>query len=243
MKSLQIAAPLVAAALALSACAGESIVTSSEPASELIATCGGVTFPTLPVDVNSFPPLDADGEAALDNLVNGPTGVEAGNFADADLAIANRSDDTLLLFGPTVPESDRWLTASFERRDGVWEPTSWGGCQIVISASGFGPAVTRLDPDVEPDPESTTLNIVINERDCASGEAPTDRDVVPVVIETATTVEIITMVEPVSGGANCPGNPWFPTTATLDAPLGDRVVIDGHIPPGQELSWPPDLDS
>ena len=50
------------------------------------------------------------------------------------------------------------------------------------------------------------------------------------------------MVEPVSGAAECPGNPWFPVTVELDAPLGDRTVVDGHMYPREDLSWPPDTD-
>lgn len=234
---------LLALALLAGACGGgSSLATSADPASELVARCGSqVEFSSLPVDVNTFPPLDDDAQSAIDELVNGPTGVEAGEFADVEFSIANRTNSNLSLFGPS-PDGAGFVNATFERRDGEWRPTSWGGCRIQISAPGFGPARTQLDPDVEPDPGSTTLNLVINEWDCASGQPPTDRQVIPVVIETAETIEIITMVEPVSGDAECPSNPWHAVTAELDAPLGNRTVLDGHMPPAQELSWPPDLN-
>lgn len=231
---------LFALGLVLSAC-GESLVTAADPASQLVARCGNFEFETMPPTLAEFDPLDDDAQSAVDELVNGPTGIEAEEYADAELFIAERSDDRLVLLGP-IEGSNRLRSASFRREDGSWRPSSWGGCPITISASGFGSAATRFDPDVEPDPESITLNLVINERDCASGQAPVDRDVVPVVIETEDRVEIITMVEPVGGGADCPGNPWFPVTVELEAPLGDRSVVDGHMFPGQDLSWPPDLD-
>ena len=95
---------------------------------------------------------------------------------------------------------------------------------------------------MEPDPDSTTLHLTINELNCASGQAPVDRDVVPVVVEFAQRIEITTLVAPVAGDADCPGNPWFPVVVELDQPLGDRVVVDMVEPPGTELTWPPLLD-
>ena len=235
-------ATLIAAILVLTACGGTSLATSADPASELVVMCGNdIEFSSVPPDVTEFPPLDDDAQQAIDELVNGPTGVEAGEFADAEFFIANRSGNSLALIGP-IEGSDQFLTATFRRENDQWRPSSWGGCPVTISAPGFGVAATQFDPDVEPDPESTTLNLIINERECASGQAPVDRDVVPVVIETEDQVEIITMVEPVSGAAECPGNPWFPVTVELDAPLGDRTVVDGHMSPGEDLSWPPDTD-
>ena len=230
-----------AASIVLAACGGTSLATSADPVSELVASCGNdIEFSSIPPDITEFPPLDDDAQQAIDELVNGPTGVEAGGFADAEFFIADRSGDSLSLFGPSET-GDSFLSANFRREDDQWRPSSWGGCRITISTPGFGAAATRLDPDLEPDPASTTLNLIINERECASGQAPVDREVVPVVIETEDQVEIITMVEPVSGGAECPGNPWFPVIVELDAPLGDRTVVDGHMYPGQDLNWPPDL--
>ena len=233
---------MAAASIALAACGGTSLATSADPASQLVAQCGnGVEFSSIPPDVTEFPPLDDDAQSAIDELVNGPTGVEAGEFADAEFSIASRSNESLSIFGPS-PTGDGFLSANFRRVEGQWRPSGWGGCLVTVTAPGFGSAATQFSPDVEPDPESTTLNLISKERDCASGQAPTDREVVPVVIETEDQVEIITMVEPVSGSATCPSNPWFAATVELDAPLGDRTVVDGHMYPGEELSWPPNTD-
>ena len=39
-------------------------------------------------------------------------------------------------------------------------------------------------------------------------------------------VQIVVLIEPVPGFANCPSNPWYSTTFDLGEPLGDRVLID-----------------
>ncbi len=165
--------------------------------------------------------------------------VEAEFIANADMRIAEQTEATLELFGRQL---DSYVNASFEKRDGVWSPTGWGGCNIRVSAIGFGSATTILDPDVEPDPSSTSLHIWIQELECASGQAPVDREVLPVVVETDAQVQITTLVAPVAGGADCPGNPWFPVVVELDEPLGERTVVDMQEPPGIELGWPPDQD-
>ena len=234
----------VVIALVAAACGnGTDLATDDEGRSipQLRGTCGNFVFDELPPDLSTFGPLDERAEAALDELINGPTGVEAQDFVGLEMVIAEQSSDSLTLLGEI--NSSNLAFANFEERDGTLRPTSWGGCRVEVEADGFGGARTILDPDREPDPTSTSLHVLIQERECASGQAPVDRQVIPVVTETENRIEINTLVEPVSGDAECPSNPFFPVEITLDAPLGDRVVIDGHIPPGQELSWPPDLDS
>ena len=85
-------ATLMAASLVLTACGGTSLATSADPASELVVMCGNdIEFSSAPPDVTEFPPLDDDAQQAIDELVNGPTGVEAGEFADACLLYTSPS--------------------------------------------------------------------------------------------------------------------------------------------------------
>ncbi len=248
---------LFALLLFVSACAsdpvetGTNTTTTSEPATseppatttpdetpQLTAVCGAVSFPMIPPEVDGFPALDAEAQSIFDEFIAGPLSVESAYLADFDMSIAERTDDRLVLFGQS-PDDGSFATVEFEQRDDAWQAKGWGGCTIVVSAPGFGSAATILDPAREPDPSSTTLHIAINERACASGQAPTDRNVVPVVVETETTIEITTLVEPVVGDANCPSNPWFPVTVELDQPIGTRTIIDMQSPPGIERIWPP----
>lgn len=215
-----------------------SIAVTPDAAQQLTAQCGAVVFSSIPPDLDEFPPLDDDAQAALDGLIEGPAGVEAGGFApDFEWSIAARTDDELVLFGqrPGGGESP-WANVRFERRDEAWWPTGFGGCWIEIVAPGLGPASVGLDPDQPPDPAATELPLLINEQACANGRAPVDREIVPVVTETDESVSIVVLVAPVEGGANCPGNPWHPITVTLDAPLGDRELLDGHHHPPEPVA-------
>ena len=215
----------------------ESHTASTQPG--LVATCGPVEFSSVPPELDEFPPLDAETQVIFDDFMTGPLSVETGFLEGYEWTIALQTEAQLTLFGQRSDAPGDFVDVRFDNRDGFWQATGWGGCSIDVSAPGFGSATTILDPDHEPDPSSTELHILIMERACASGEAPTDREVLPLVSETETTVEISTLVAPVAGGADCPGNPWHPVIATLSAPLGDRQVIDAQTQPGVERNWPP----
>ncbi len=90
----------------------------------------------------------------------------------------------------------------------------WAGAvaiQVEIQADGFGPARLATDSDQSLHGDSIELSFVINERDCASGQAPTDRDVVPFVTETEEAVSIVVLVERVEGDATCPEKSLVPS--------------------------------
>lgn len=216
---------------------GQSETPSTQPG--LQASCGSVVFSTVPPQLDEFPPLDGDIQAIFDEFMTGPLSVETDFLEGYKWTVATRTDERLVLFGQRELSPGDYVNVGFEKRGDVWQATGWGGCSIDVSAPGFGSATTILDPNHEPDPASTELHLLIMERECANGEAPIGRDVLPVITETDTTVEISTLVAPVAGGADCPGNPWHPIVATLSAPLGDRQVIDTQTSPGVERNWPP----
>ena len=224
---------VIAGLTVLSGCA-------DDPAEELRATCGPIAFSSFPPDLDEFPPLDDDAAGAIDELANGATAVEAAGFDTSfDWSIVSRSDDALVLFGQGVgPDEAVNAYARFSREQGAWRPRGWGGCSVEIAAPGFGPASTALDPARPIDRASTDLPLLIRELECASGQAPVDREVVPVVIEDEGSVTVIVLVAPVSGDVECPGNPWHPITVSLDAPLGDRVLLDGSRPPAEPVGDP-----
>lgn len=203
---------------------------SPDPAQQLQARCGQVLFSGVPPDLNEFPALDADAQSAIDELVNGPTGVEAEGFGDdTRWSMAARTDDELVLFGRQQLGAEvATVSAQFTMRSGAWMPTGWGGCRVQIEAPGLGPATVSTNPSALPRPVDTELALFITEQSCASGQAPIDREVVVVVTETADEVHVIALVAPVEGDADCPGNPLHPITVSLDAPLGERTLVDGH---------------
>lgn len=215
-----------------------------DPAEQLTATCWAVRFSSVPPDLDEFPPLDEDARAALDGLINGPTGVEAQGFdSGTEWSIASRTDTELILFGRQAGAGDQpeLLNAQFMQTGDGWAPSGWGGCTIAIEAPGLGPATVATDPDNPPTADATEVRLLIQERSCANGQAPVDREVLTVVDETSDAVTVVALVAPVEGGANCPSNPWHPITVMLDRPLADRQLVDGQHYPAQPMESADDL--
>lgn len=87
-------------------------------------------------------------------------------------------------------------------------------------------------------PDTTRIDVLVNERACASGTSAEGR-IAPATVEYGPeTVTITLAVIPVTGPAACPGNPDTPFTIELDEPLGDRTLLDGGTTPPS----PPSLD-
>jgi hypothetical protein len=189
-------------------------------------------------------PMDAGATEALAQAVE-EVGVEGESLLDYEWSIAAREESHLLLLGRVIDGEDAsYAHAALAREDDGWHLSGWGGCRPVVEAPGYGPAARLvLDPEVEPSPDSDQLAVWINEASCASGMAPVDRAVIPVVVDDDDRVVITVLVEPVEGGADCQGNPWHPITITLDQPLGERQVFDGSTVPPERRPWPPTAQS
>lgn len=201
--------------------------------------CGDVRFGTRSPDADQFDDLDDDARSAIDAIAAGPGGDETRFFDRFDWRLADRTEDRVVVLGVTREGEEGFASAAFRRVEGAWAAEGFGTCRIEVSAVGLEPARTQLDPDREPDPAATELSVLINEQACANGEAPAGREIVPVVVETASAVEIVVLVAPVAGAADCPGNPWHPISVPLEEPLGDRAIFDGSTIPPVERSWPP----
>ncbi|MDQ3782084.1 MAG: hypothetical protein M3349_03995 [Actinomycetota bacterium] len=201
---------------------------------------GGLT-PVLPDT-----PLDAEAMAALASAAS-LHAVEAAIFDQHTWSVAMATSDHITLFGRALhdpdPDAPSYGTATFTKDGAGWRPSSFGGCHIEVAAPGFGNANWVLNPDTTPDPASTELAAWIVERNCAGGQPPIGRDIVPVVTTDVDKVTITVLVEPVQGGAECPGNPWHPISIDLPEPLGDRSLFDGGVVPHLERPWPPTASS
>jgi hypothetical protein len=213
-------------------------VTGTTP---LEATCGAVMLPVTEPLALPDQPLDGVALNALEEA-DRTLGMEGGFFDAYTWVIAEHSEQRLVLFGraPGDDSADGFADATFELRDGEWVASGWGGCHVVVSAPGYGNAATwATDPQSAPDPAFSELAIQIMERNCANGEAPEGREILPVVQRAADRVTITVLVEPVPGFANCPGNPWYPVVVDIGEPMGDRVLYDGSTLPAVERIWPP----
>jgi hypothetical protein len=100
------------------------------------------------------------------------------------------------------------------------------------------PAPWEPSPDADLTPGSTSIEVLVNEVSCASGESAAGRIAEPEITTTDAEVIVTLAVIPRSGAQDCQGNPATPFTLELDEPLGDRALLDGsHAPPAA-----PDLD-
>lgn len=156
--------------------------------------------------------------------------------------LAHETPTELVLFGRAREQLDpseaRYADMSFERDDnGDWRLAGVGQCRLEIEAPGFGNATWILDE--EPTEANTNLAVRIVERECANGEPPVGRAILPVVIPDDDRITIVVFVKPIQGDANCPGNPWHPLTIDLGEELGDRLLYDGWQVPSMLRTWPP----
>ncbi|KAA3637056.1 MAG: hypothetical protein DWP92_08590 [Armatimonadetes bacterium] len=201
------------------------------PDPSLQTSCGPVSLgagqnPVLPTTVP-----DADvAQAIADAEVS--LGLEGAFFGEFEFFVAEQTPDSVILFGTgTADGAPSYAYATFRLSDGTWAPSGWGGCHIETTAEGWGTADWILDPAVELDSESTQIAVLIQERECASGQAPIGREIVPVVVRSADRITITVFVERVQGDATCPSNPWHPITIDLDeAPSGLPLYNGRPIP-------------
>jgi hypothetical protein len=127
---------VVFSTVVLVGCASED---ADSPPPELEASCGPVTFESVPPGPDEFPPLDTDAQSALDELVNGLPPLEAAGFEPYyQWSIASRTDEQLVLFGQGETLEAVGKVAEFGRGDGEWTPTTWGTCQVVVRDQRVG---------------------------------------------------------------------------------------------------------
>lgn len=119
-----------------------------------------------------------------------------------------------------------------ERDLGGWNFRGSGDCQLhMVLGAGVGSAQWWVDPRrPAPTADSTSLEILLRERACASGSYATGRIVPPLVVYAADSITITMGVREIGG--TCPGSPATPAVVMLEGQIGDRVLLDGyHIPP------------
>lgn len=139
--------------------------------------------------------------------------------------------------------------AGFLDRDNQSAVIAWPKVAEVLPAAtseipaDFGRATWALDPAFgAPSPTATELHLLVWERTCSSGRPTTGRMSAPVVEVSATTISITIGVRPLTDPPlqTCPGPPGTPALIQLDAPLGDRTLLDGttNAPPSPAFIFP-----
>lgn len=201
------------------------------------SVCGPVALGDGPTPQIPSAPLTPDALLAWEATEE--LGMESEFFEEFTWFVADDTEGFVLFGqGTDVDGAPMYAYATFENSADKWRATSWGGCSIEVVAEGWGGAEWVVDPDQPFAPDSDVVHILIREADCASGEPPVGRDVVPIVVYEDSRVTINVFVEPL-GMATCPSNPWHPVAVEITEPLDGRDLYDGReVPP--VLVWSSD---
>lgn len=118
--------------------------------------------------------------------------------------------------------------------DGTWMLMASGPCTPRVElGSDLGEADLTLAAD--PSPGARTLELLVHERACASGQPADGRIEVIALEETPEQVRLLLGVRPLGGAQTCPSNPPTPFTVELAEPLGTREVVDAAVVPARPL--------
>jgi hypothetical protein len=96
------------------------------------------------------------------------------------------------------------------------------------------PAVWFLPSGSTPDPAATSVEVLVYEQGCTSGQGAAGNTAPPEVEVTSTQVRIAVSTYIRKGNQACPNHPTAPLVVGLGQPLGDRTLVDvhGHIDDG-----------
>jgi hypothetical protein len=119
--------------------------------------------------------------------------------------------------------------------DGTWLLTSAGPCtQRLVTDDQLGDADLTLAH--HPSPGDTSVDLLVQERACASGQSAEGRIELVELTESTDQVHVRIGVRPRDGAQECPGNPPTPFTIDLAEPLGDREIVDASVVPPRPVA-------
>ncbi|MCY3633461.1 MAG: hypothetical protein OXH29_12390 [bacterium] len=198
-----------------------------------IVTCRGL--PPVPYSTLINPPsIDQFDHPAVDALLAQLDSPMTEPLPQGDWVVIKIDEDEARF---AAIDSDQMGTATFKRHIGdSWGLSSWssgGRCNPVVPLpEGLRRVSVHLYPDALPNPEDTSIKLLVTESDCANGRTMGDALMGPQLVETDEAVLVAFAVVPVYGSATCPGNPSTSVTIELSQPLGQRTLYDGlYVPP------------
>lgn len=223
-------AAVVLVALGLSSCGNEP-ATPAQPEGRLL-TCAGPPFSPAVFDQ----PADATASESPEGVAL-RAALEGEPFQPEDRERSwrelGRSEDEVA-FGTGDPPVLRGYVV-LQRDGNSWNYSQSGsGCTVKPYRPDRTMARWGLDPNrPAPSPDSTSVDLIVNDQSCAGGVGPDERLDDPVVEVATGTVTITFTSRPPSGDQTCPSHPPAPRRVELPEPLGDRELRDGGIYPPQ----------
>lgn len=188
---------------------------------------------------------DAEARAIFQGILDDPKyagEAELSLFRDGigvDWRVLIDGDDSMVLgLGPWTergPGAAGAYVLGLEREGDGWVPGGWGSCAMlapVLEPGNSWVDVTAYEVAVS---DPAELVVVLNEIDCTGSRDPIPYLHEPVVVETGKTVTLYWTSTPPEEDNTCPGNPSVRVSVNLEAPLGDRTVLDGFEYPPQPV--------
>ena len=240
----------IAVALLLAGCGGTSGTVhsggSGAPGVADAATvnCGGSVYD--PTKLADAPPVSSlpDGPAGAVNDVGAPA-----FDASLDWKVVYQSDDRVDLVRELDEPFDNGggdirthasstlerVTGASNVPDGTWMGMSGGPCaQRLVTDDDL------VDTDLvladTAGPGDTSVDLLVHERECASGHSAEGRIELVELNETTEQVQLRVGVRPRAGDQTCQGNPPTPFTIDLSEPLGDREIVDASVVPPRPVT-------
>ncbi|MDJ1115157.1 hypothetical protein [Microbacterium dauci] len=137
-------------------------------------------------------------------------------------------------FPPGLEGASHELLTLVRGEDGTWTQESWSPCLMTQVLPAHDTVTAELDPDVALDSDTTELQFLVSADTCA-----TDPALIEVVQrhESADAVELLIAQRKIGAVAECQPatGAAVPFTVTLEAPLGDRAVVDLTYLEGRQL--------
>ena len=201
-------------------------------AGEIGYSCGGAP--------PAFPSSALGGPVGAENATD-PAAVALRTFVqtdelmpDTEWRLVYRSEMFAIFVHDGLSPDFPYLGVEMELAADGWRPVRWGDCTPRAVLEGLGPGIWRLAPWFTPAFESTELQVLVLELQCASGAAPDGRVPPPHIVYAPDAITITIGVVPREGAQTCPGNPEYGMTITLAEPVAGRALLDGGVFPPRD---------
>lgn len=156
---------------------------------------------------------------------------EGVHWPQGDWRILYATEEAVLLVHLELPDGLSFITVEKTGQSWRWAGAQSGGsCPLVIEPpEGSNTVDWRVDEGEAIGPNSTTIRLILQERECVSGQEIGDRLIGPDIVFTETQVLVSFAAGPPPGDAfTCQGNPETPYVLDLDEALGNRELVDGR---------------
>lgn len=137
----------------------------------------------------------------------------------------------LFLLPARPAEGFAYWSAEFERQDSNWTYVRSSQCDIRPTFEGIGPAHWELAPGESLARTTQTIDVLVTELECASGQSPDERIVPAAILYYEDSVVVVFGVTPLPGFQTCEGGPPAEIELDLGEPLDERELMDGGVFP------------